>query len=113
MNQTSVGKAGCLRLIAKLGPTVLASSAGFSVSSIPQNWSMSFKSSVTGQRRGFVVNDRWESDSRNKADLDMAEISEQVQYGAGHGSLAGRVRVRTIQDILWPIVSQPMRTALR
>jgi hypothetical protein len=88
-DQTDVGKAGGLRLIAKQGPTVLASSAGFSVSAIPQNWSASFNSLITGTRRGIKVDNNWESDSGNLADLDKAERSEQVQYGAGSGSLAG------------------------
>jgi hypothetical protein len=89
VNQTGVGKAGGLRIVAKQGPVLLASSAGFSVSSIPQNWSISFHSLITGGRRGIRVNNNWQSDSGNVADLDQAERSEQVQYGAGSGSLSG------------------------
>ncbi len=90
VDQTDVGKAGGLRLIAKQGPALLASSTGFSVSAIPQNWSTSFKSLITGTKRGIKVDNSWESDSGNLADLDKAERSEQVQYGAGSGSLAGK-----------------------
>ena len=89
VNQTGVGNAGRLRLVARQGPVLLASSTGFSVSSIPQNWSVSFHSLITGGRRGIRVNNNWQSDSGNVADLDQAERSEQVQYDAGSGSLAG------------------------
>ena len=89
VNQTNVGNAGGLRIVAKQGLVPLASSASFSVSSIPQNWSISFDSLITGGRRGIRVNNNWESDSGNVADLDQAERSEQVQYGAGSGSPSG------------------------
>jgi hypothetical protein len=89
INQTDVGRAGNLKLVAKQGRTLLSSSSGFSVSAIPQNWSISFNSLVTGTRRGIAVNNNWESDSGNVADLDEAERSEQVQYGVGTGVFAG------------------------
>ena len=87
--QTTPGKAGNLMLVASLGGTRLATSAGFSVSSIPQNWSVTLKAAVTGTERGIDVNNDWKSDSGNVADLDQAMRSEQVQYGAGTGCFAG------------------------
>jgi hypothetical protein len=89
VDQTDVGKGGNLKLVASLGGTRLAASAGFSVSSIPQNWSVTKNALVTGTERGIDVNNNWESDSGNVADLDKAERSEQVQYGVGTGCFAG------------------------
>jgi hypothetical protein len=89
VDQTAVGKAGNLRLVASHGSTRLAASAGFSVSAIPQNWSVTLNALVTGPERGIDVNNNWESDSGNVADLDEAMRSEQVQYGAGTGCFAG------------------------
>ena len=89
VDQTAVGNAGNLRLVAEQGGTRLATSAGFSVSSIPQNWSITLNALVTGPERGIDVNNNWESDSGNVADLDNAMRSEQVQYGVGTGCFAG------------------------
>jgi hypothetical protein len=61
--QTSVGNAGNLRLVAEQGGTRLATSNAFSVSAIPQNFSITFNSLITGARRGIRVNNHWESDS--------------------------------------------------
>jgi hypothetical protein len=92
VDQTDPGKAGGLRLVARQGPDVLASSAGFSVSSIPQNFSVTFHSQIsTATMRGLRVNNHWESDSGNVADLDEAERSEQVEYGAATGIWASVV----------------------
>jgi hypothetical protein len=92
VDQTTPGNAGGLRLVARQGPALLASSGGFSVSSIPQNFSVSFHSQIsTPTMRGLRVNNHWESDSGNVADLDEAERSEQVQYGAATGIWAGVV----------------------
>lgn len=91
--QTSVGNAGSLRLVANQGPTRLAASNTFSVSSVPQNWSMSFLRLVTGASRGIVVQDRWESDSGVVADLDQTEISELVETKRSGGSQAGAGQV--------------------
>jgi hypothetical protein len=38
----------------------------------------------------MTVNNSWESDSGNLADLDEAERSEQVEYGTGTGIFAGQ-----------------------
>jgi outer membrane protein OmpA-like peptidoglycan-associated protein len=89
--QTNVGNAGNLRLVAEQGGTRLASSNAFSVSAIPQNFSITFNSLITGARRGIRVNNHWQSDSGVIADLDQAERSEQVQYGPGSGIFAGVV----------------------
>lgn len=85
--QTKPGHAGNLRLVAKLGSTVLGRSNTFSVSAIPQNWSISRNGPITGSSRGVRVNNAWESDSGNLADLDEAERSEKVEY-AGTGIFA-------------------------
>jgi hypothetical protein len=68
---------------------VLATSPGFSVSTIPQNWTCTFDSLLTGPERGFVVNDSWEEDSGVVTNLYQSEISEEVQYDAGTGCFAG------------------------
>lgn len=89
VTQTAVGSAGQLRLVADHGGTRLAASAGFSVSAIPQNWSVNLNALVTGPERGIDVDNHWESDSGSVADLDQAQRSEQVQYGVGTGCFAG------------------------
>jgi outer membrane protein OmpA-like peptidoglycan-associated protein len=91
VNQTSPGSAGNLRLVARQGGTMLARSGSFSVAAIPQNFSITFHSLITGARRGIRVNNNWESDSGVLADLNEAERSEQVQYGAGTGIFVGVV----------------------
>jgi hypothetical protein len=91
VNQTLPGRAGNLSLVAERGGARLAASAGFSVSAIPQNFSIAFDSLITGARRGIRVLNSWESDSGSVGDLSQAERSEQVQYSAGTGSLAGVV----------------------
>ena len=88
-DQTTPGKAGGLKLVAKQGATQLATSGGFSVSSIPQNWTCTFKELITGTSRGFVVNDTWESDSGVVADLDQTEISELVEVTSSTGTFTG------------------------
>jgi hypothetical protein len=92
VDQTAPGKAGNLRVLASHGGTRLAASGGFSVSSIPQNFSVTFNSQIsTPTMRGLAVNNHWESDSGSVADLDEAERSEQVEYGAATGIWAGVV----------------------
>jgi hypothetical protein len=87
--QTSQGNAGNLHLLAKQGSTVLGRSDGFSVSAIPQNWSVSFQSFVTEATdpglRGIRVTNSWESDSKNLADLDKAARSELVEVTSASG----------------------------
>jgi len=87
--QTTPGNAGNLTLVANQGANRLAATPGFSVAAIPQNWSVSFNSLITGTALGIAVNNAWESDSGVVADLDEAQRSEQVQYGTGTGALAG------------------------
>jgi outer membrane protein OmpA-like peptidoglycan-associated protein len=95
VTQTDPGNAGNLRLVAEQGGTRLAASNLFTVSAIPQNFSITFNALITGARRGIRVNNHWQSDSGNVADLDEAERSEQVQYGAGSGIFAGVVGVNS------------------
>jgi hypothetical protein len=90
--QTAVGSAGNLHLVADMGTgpgARLATSNAFSVSAIPQNYSDTFVSVLTGNRRGIVVQDGWESDSGTFADLDKTEQSERVEHKSSSGSLAG------------------------
>jgi len=87
--QTRPGNAGNLMLVADQGATRLAATPGFSVSAIPQNWSITGAGLVTGTERGIDVNNNWQSDSGVVADLDEASRSEQVQYGVGTGCFAG------------------------
>jgi len=88
--QTTPGSGGNLKLVAKVGSSSpIATSAGFSVSAIPQNWTCTFDSLITGAKRGFVVQDNWQSDSGTLGDLNETEISEEVQYGGGTGVFAG------------------------
>jgi len=85
--QTAPGNGGNLQLVAKQGTTELARSGGFSVSSIPQNWSVSFVSLITADpaKRGIKVTNSWESDSGNVADLDQAKRSETVEVTSASG----------------------------
>lgn len=88
--QTTPGKAGNLKLVAEQGGTRLAASAGFSVSAIPQNYTDVFDSELTGATRGFVVQDGWASDSGDIADLDQADISEEVEVTTATGCFVGK-----------------------
>jgi len=87
--QTDPGKAGNLHLVARHGATEVARSPGFSVAAIIQDVVISFNALVTGSRRGIIVDTTWASDSGSRSDLDKVEFSEQVQYDAGSGVLAG------------------------
>jgi len=89
VEQTAPGNGGNLQLVARQAGTRLAASAGFSVSSVPQNWSISFKGLVTGARRGIEVINKLESDSGDVKDLNMVMRSEKVELGAGTGCFEG------------------------
>lgn len=93
--QTDSGKGGALRLAAKRGGSELATSGGFSVSSIPQNYTDTFVRLVTGAKRGVVVQDGWESDSGVVADLNETEIAEQVEVTAATGCFAGLGKINS------------------
>jgi hypothetical protein len=95
VDQTDSGKGGALRLVAKRGGSQLATSGGFSVSSIPQNYTDTFVRLVTGAKRGVVVQDGWESDSGVVADLNETEISEQVEVTAATGCFAGLGKINS------------------
>jgi hypothetical protein len=103
--QTDAGNGGGLSLVATQGQMPLAASNGFSVSSIPQNYTDTFVKELDDDERGFVVQDDWDSDSGVFGDLDETEISEQVEVtkatgcfkGTGKknsGYLAGNVRTQ-------------------
>ena len=87
--QTSPGSGGGLALVAKQGTTELARTDPFTVSAIPKNYKDTFVRLLTGDQRGFVVQDDWESDSGKFSDLDEAEISELVQVTSSSGSFSG------------------------
>ena len=54
VDQTAPGNAGGLRLVARQGTALVASSPGFSVSAIPQNFSVTFNSQInTATMRGL------------------------------------------------------------
>src|SRR5262249_11727492 len=81
-NQTAVGSGGKLKLGGKQSGGVLGTSAGFSVSAVPRDYTDTFVSLLTCGRGGVVVQAGWKSDSASGsiADLDGAEISEMVEY---------------------------------
>jgi hypothetical protein len=84
--QTSPGNGGRLQLVARQGGTELARSGTFSISSIPQNWNVTFQSLVNDPGlRGMRVTNAWESDSGNLADLDQAQRSESVETKSASG----------------------------
>lgn len=87
--QTTPGNTGNLRLVVQHGTRVLARSPVFSVAAIPRNWSITHGSDLRPDPLGFVVNDRWSSDSGVVADLGECEISEQVQQTVQTGCFAG------------------------
>jgi hypothetical protein len=86
------GNAGNLTLSARVRGQGTVESDGFSVAAIPENWTISFDALIHYPGvLGFEVQDKWQSDSRDLADLDEAEISEQVQVHPGQatGTFAG------------------------
>jgi hypothetical protein len=87
--QTTPGNAGNLRLLARWGGQLLASSNLFSVAAIPQDMALSNHTALTGNSRGFVVTQTWSSDSGNLADLNQAQVSEAVQYVNSTGIFSG------------------------
>jgi hypothetical protein len=99
VNQTDPGHAGNLQVRARQGTTILATSGAFSVCAIPQNFSVTYNSQISEvidgvEMRGLRVNNHWLSDSSNVLDLDLAERSEQVEYGTSTGIWAGPVAAR-------------------
>jgi len=90
VDQTAPGKAGNLSLVARQGTALLARSSGFSISSVPQNWSTSLVSSITDPSAvGMVALNSWESDSKNIADLDEVKRKEQIEVTTATGPWAG------------------------
>lgn len=90
VDQTDPGKAGNLHLVARFAGTELARSGGFSVSSVPQNWSVSFVSSINeADAVGMVALNSWESDSGTLADMDQVKRKEQIEVTTATGPFAG------------------------
>ncbi|WP_394829205.1 hypothetical protein [Pendulispora albinea] len=87
--QTAPGSAGNLRLVVRWAGTQLAVGNSFSVAAIPQDMALSGHTPLTGATRGMVVTQTWSSDSGRLADLDEAQISEQVQYILSTGVFSG------------------------
>ncbi|MGL4599206.1 MAG: hypothetical protein ACRCYO_16920 [Bacteroidia bacterium] len=93
VTQTSPGNGNNLRVQAFDGTTLLATSNTFSVSSIPQNWRCTLLRRLDDPADptsavGFVVQDRWNSDSGVVADLNEAQISERIESVGGTGPFA-------------------------
>jgi hypothetical protein len=93
VDQTDPKKGGNLRLVADMDGTRVASSNGFSVSAIPQNWSNGFLRIIPhdeGPYLGIEVQDMWESDSgpKNIADLDQVRISESIELTTKTGAFS-------------------------
>ena len=90
VDQTDPGKAGNLHLVARFAGTELARSGGFSVSSVPQNWSVSFVSSINeADAVGMVALNSWVSDSGTLADMDQVKRKEQIEVTTATGPFAG------------------------
>jgi hypothetical protein len=90
VDQTDPGKAGNLKLAAHQGTTKLAESSGFSVSSVPQNWSTTFVSLPhVPDTLGMLVENCWKSDSTNIADLDKVKRMEQIEVVTSTGIFGG------------------------
>ncbi|MBN9385059.1 MAG: DUF4157 domain-containing protein [Chitinophagaceae bacterium] len=90
VDQTDPGKAGNLKLVARQGTTVLASSSGFTISAVPQNWSTSLVNSITDPDAiGMIAKNCWESDSKDVNDLDKVKRKEQVEVTTKTGPWAG------------------------
>jgi len=87
--QTAPGNGGHLRIVARLGTTVLASSTMFTVAAIPLDWNDVLLRPLTGARRGIVVQDSWKSDSGTVADLNETEIAEEVEITTASGCFSG------------------------
>ena len=80
---------GRLELVAsQRGKGILARSAPFAVAAIPQNWSTTLIDGLEDHRRGILVDNSWESDSGNVADLNQAERSERVAIISQDGMFA-------------------------
>jgi hypothetical protein len=89
-SQTEPGHTGNLRLVAQLGTTIVGRSAGFSVSAIPQRWHTRLMGPYRDTHMaGITVQNAWESDSGEVADLDRVERRERLAHTAT-GALAGR-----------------------
>lgn len=90
VTQTDPGKAGNLKLAAHQGTTKLAESGGFSVSSVPENWSTAYVSLPhLPDTLGMLVENCWKSDSTNVADLDKVKRKEQIEVITATGVFAG------------------------
>ncbi len=89
-DQTTPGNSGKLNLVAKSGDKQVATSNGFSVAAIPQNWSVKLLSVLDNaadpnSKVGMSVTNSWESDSGDLNDLDQAERSESVEKAIATG----------------------------
>jgi hypothetical protein len=105
VSQTSPGSGGNLQLMLKVRGQTTIQSNGFSVAAIPLNYSDTLASPpldrvaavidpTTGQpvsAVGIRVQDGWQSDSGNIADLDQVALSEQVDYPVQTGIFASEV----------------------
>lgn len=112
LTQTVPGNGGNLRLVARIGTTILGRSASFSVSTIQKDVRVALwrefsdaNPSPQGKTRGLGVNTYWGADSGNPADLDELDFSEQVQYDAGTGNFGS---ISASNSGYLPAISQPL-----
>ena len=91
-SQTERGKGGNLRLVAFQGEFLRGMSSGFSVSSVPQNWSTELREGVRDNGEiGMIVDNCWESDSGNLDDLDLVQRREHLEMTEASGPWEKRV----------------------
>jgi hypothetical protein len=89
--QTERGSAGQLRLTVQVDGRNTVQSHGFSVSAIPENWTVLYYGRAALPEIGFFVLDGWISDSGDLSDLGEIAMSEQVEYPVRTGFFAGGV----------------------
>jgi hypothetical protein len=93
--QTSPGKAGNLKLIAKHGSTQLAASNGFSVAAYPKEVGFNFNSVLSpfvfkGKKYwGAKYDLTFQSDSNTAGDCDKTKVSENVLVDTATGYWSG------------------------
>jgi hypothetical protein len=87
---TGGGNAGNLNIVAQVRGQNAVQSSGFSVSSIPVNFSTSLAGNYNdGSLVGLQATNTWVSDSGVQADMDQAQRSEQVQITSKSGVFSG------------------------
>lgn len=86
--QTPPGGARLELVASQRGKGIIARSAPFAVAAIPQNWSITLLDTLNDHRRGIMVDNHWQSDSGQVADLDQVQRSERVAIVSQEGMFA-------------------------